>query len=264
MDDLIKLIAKGDKKALEKLIINIQQDIHNLAVRFLWTKEDAEDATQEILVKVITNLAKFEGKSRFNTWVYRISVNHLLNLKKNKLEQQLTFSAFGEDLINGLNAPSYEMPDKNLLAEEVKIGCTLGMLICLDRNLRIAYLLAEVFELNGNDAAEILEITPENFRKRLSNARLALQNFMQSYCGLTNKQNACRCNKRINYAIESGRVNKNKLNFVTAEILANSKTEMETLYSTSVIFKSHPSFTISSNESNEILNMIGNLKSLMN
>src|SRR2546421_5538695 len=150
MEVLVKNILSGDKKALEKLIRALQGNIFSLSLRFLWLKEDAEDATQEILVKVITNLGKFEDKSKFTTWVYRIAVNHLLNLKKNKLEQSLSFSEFGKDLENNLNTASYELADKNLLIEEVKIGCTLGMLICLDRNLRIAYILGEVFELKSN------------------------------------------------------------------------------------------------------------------
>lgn len=209
---------------------------------------------------MIANLSKFEFKSKFSTWLYRISVNHLLNLKKNSLEQHLNFSEFGEDLIKGLHAPSYDLPDRNILAEEVKVGCTLGMLICLGRNLRIAYIFGEVFELSSIEAADILDITPENFRKRLSQSRRLLQKFMRSYCGLTNKTNPCRCDKRINSAIGSGRVNKNKLNFVSPDTLTKSKTEMEELYSTSGIFKSHPSFAMDSNKSHEILNLIGNLK----
>lgn len=263
MEPIVTKILAGDKKALKELVQDIQKNIYNLSLRFLWTKEDAEDATQEILVKVITNLAKFEGNSKFTTWVYRIAVNHLLNLRKNKLERQLSFSVFGEDLINGLQSHSYDLPDQNLLAEEIKIGCTLGMLLCLDRDLRIAYILGEVFGLKSSEAGDILGITAENFRKRLSSARIELRDFMSSYCGLTNKANACRCNKRINYGILTGRVKKNNLNFVSADTLANSKTEMEKLYSSSAIFKSHPTFIIKEEKSNEILNIVGNLKDIL-
>ncbi len=263
MDQLIKNILSGDKQSLELLVKDIQKNIFNLSLRFLWSREDAEDATQEILVKVITNLGKFEGKSKFSTWVYRVAVNHLLNLKKNLLERRLNFSAFGEDLINGLQSPSYDLPDRNLLGEEVKIGCTLGMLICLKRPLRVVYILGEVFELNSNEAAEILGITPLNFRKRLSQARGALKHFMHSYCGLTNKANFCRCDKRINFAIANGRINKDQLNFASAETIADSKTEMEALYSTSEIFKSHPDFSLNTKKTNEILNIIGNLKHIL-
>jgi len=195
--------------------------------------------------------------------MYRIAVNHLLNIRKSNLEKQLNFTAFGEDLLNGLHAPSYDEPDRDLLAEEVKIGCTLGMLICLDRDLRISYILGEVFELTSKEAAEILDITAENFRKRLSKARLALRDFMKSYCGLTNKNNACRCDKRINYAISKGRVDPKNLNFVSHNTLAKSKTEMEELYTTSAVFKSHPSLSVKDSRFDEILAVVGNLKGLL-
>ena len=263
MEQLVNKILSGDKNALATLVKDIQNNIFNLSLRFLWNKEDAEDATQEILIKIITNLAKFEGKSKFTTWVYRISVNHLMNLKKNKLEEQLNFPRFGQDLNNGLQSPSYDSPDQDLLAEEVKIGCTLGMLICLDRSLRIAYILGEVFELKSDEAATILNITRENYRKRLSNARILLKRFMRSYCGLTNKSNACRCDKRINYAISEGRVNKGALKFVSSGTLMGSKTEMEKLYSTSAIFKSHPSYASDHTKSDEMLNIISRMKNLL-
>ncbi len=162
-----------------------------------------------------------------------------------------------------MQSPLYDLPDRNLLAEEVKIGCTLGMLICLDLKLGIAYILGEVFELKSSEAANILDVTPGNFRKRLSKARIALQDFMRSYCGLTNKANACRCDKRINYALSTGRVNKTNSIFVSSDTLTKSKTEMEKLYSASVIFKSHPFFIIDNKKSNEILNIIGKMKDLL-
>jgi RNA polymerase sigma factor (sigma-70 family) len=262
MEQLIRKALEGDKTSLETLVKDIQGNIFNLSLRFLWVKEDAEDATQEILVKVITNLSKFEAKSKFTTWVYRISVNHLLNLKKNKLERSLTFDAFEKDLKNG-SPSSYDLPDKDLLAEEVKIGCTLGMLICLDRNLRMAYILGEVFELKSTEAAGILDITPENFRKRLSEARIRLQDFMRSHCGLARKANACRCNNRINYAIATGKVSRTNLTFVSPATLAQSKLEMENLYSASDIYKSHPQFSMDSNKGDELLRIIGNMKDLL-
>lgn len=73
----------------------------------------------------------------------------------------LSFDAFAEDLARGLDTP-YEAAgvDDELLAEEVKIGCTQALLLCLDREQRVAYILSEIFELPGAEAAEILEITP--------------------------------------------------------------------------------------------------------
>lgn len=60
---------------------------------------DAEDVTQEVLIKVITNLANFKGESNFRTWLYRISFNHLMRLKKNSLEDYInSFENYGNEL----------------------------------------------------------------------------------------------------------------------------------------------------------------------
>src|SRR5258708_26983301 len=263
MEDLVNRILTGDKRSLTVLICSIQNTIFNIALRFLWSKEDAEDATQEIIIKVVTNLSRFEGKSSFQTWVYRISVNHLLNIKKSKMEEHLSFSTMGEDLIKGLQSRSYDLPDKDLLSEEVKIGCTTAMLVCLNRDLRVAYILGEVFELDSTEASEALQITPENFRKRLSNARSSLMNFMESYGGLLKSKNPCRCKNRIQYAIDTGKVNRGRLNFVSSDLIINSKSEMEKLYSTTDIFKTHPVHQVSTNKSDEIIRIVNNLQFIM-
>jgi RNA polymerase sigma factor (sigma-70 family) len=58
----------------------------------VWRREVAEDATQEILIKAVTKLSTFEEKSTFRTWLYRIAVNHLLNVRKSEMEEKrMTF-----------------------------------------------------------------------------------------------------------------------------------------------------------------------------
>src|ERR687888_171693 len=138
----------------------------------LWNREDAEDATQEILVRAVTRLSQFDFRSKLKTWVYRIAVNYILDVKKSPVEQMnLNFQGFGNDLIEGLSADGPADSERSVLVEEVKIGCTLGMLQCLDRPHRLAYVLGEIFELSGPEAAEALQITPALFRKRLQHAR---------------------------------------------------------------------------------------------
>jgi RNA polymerase sigma factor (sigma-70 family) len=60
--------------------------------------QDAEDATQEILIKVLTRLSPFEGRSSFRTWLYRIVVNHMLNMKRERVEVRrasIDFASYG-------------------------------------------------------------------------------------------------------------------------------------------------------------------------
>ena len=74
---LVDKATSGDKKALETLVTDVQDMIFNLSLRMLGTFADAEDATQDILLKMITHLSSFRGESRVTTWVFRIAVNLL-------------------------------------------------------------------------------------------------------------------------------------------------------------------------------------------
>jgi RNA polymerase sigma factor (sigma-70 family) len=164
----------------------------------LWNREDAEDATQEILVRIVTRLSQFEFRSRLKTWAYRLSVNYILDLKKSPIERlDLTFQRFADDLIDGLEPASAEDTERSVLIEEVKVGCSLAMLQCLDRSHRIAFVLGDLMELSGPEAAEILEIEPALFRKRLQLARESVHTFMRSHCGLVSDDAACRCHRRV-------------------------------------------------------------------
>src|ERR1700731_1035533 len=119
-ENLVLRARAGDRKALEDLIERHQAWIYNIALRMLFHTQDAEDATQEILIKVVTRLASFEGRSSFRTWLYRIVANHLLNVKRGREELKVTaFSAYGDGLDNtpDLDPPDPKgvSPDENLL-----------------------------------------------------------------------------------------------------------------------------------------------------
>src|SRR5437899_1420637 len=108
---LVARAQAGDRLALEALVHRHQAWIYNIAVRMLGHPQDAEDATQEIIIKALTRLASFEGRSRFRTWLYRIAVNHVLNARRGRLEpESLTFGCYA----HGLDAtPDLDLPDAN-------------------------------------------------------------------------------------------------------------------------------------------------------
>lgn len=99
------------------------------------------------------------------------------------------------------------------LTEEVKIGCTLGMLQCLDRPPRLAYVLGVILEMPGLEAAEILEVTCDVFRKRLQRARAAIISFTRAYCGLASDAAACACNCLVPAAQRVGRIRADSFDF---------------------------------------------------
>lgn len=214
---------RGERDALEQLVQRHQAWVYNVAVRMLAHPHDAEDATQEIFIKALTRLSSFEGRSSFRTWLYRIVVNHVLNMKRGRLEPEaLTFSCYAHGLDN---TPDLDLPDESsvpvdvrLLVDEARISCTSGMLLCLDRGQRLVYILGEILGVGDAVGAELLEISPENFRQRLSRARRDLQSFMNDKCGLVNSANPCRCAKKTRGFMQAGYVDPTSLLFAHARI----------------------------------------------
>jgi RNA polymerase sigma factor (sigma-70 family) len=239
---LVQRARSGDAVAVEDLVREVADDVYRLSLRMLWHPQDAEDATQEILVKVVTRLDSFRGEAAFTTWAYRVAANHLLSTRRRRAEQTaLSFEAFGEDLAAGLDEPyAAGGIDERLLEEEVKIGCTQAMLLCLDREQRIAYILGEVFQLPGEQAAQILEVTRAAYRQRLARARGRVRAFMFGHCGLVDPANACRCRRRIDTAIAQGRIDPDNLLF--AGQLEHGVATMEALYDAAAVMRSHPAF----------------------
>jgi len=217
LEALVADATSGDRAALEQLLEAIRHDLYGIAVRMLWCPHDAADATQEILIKVFTSLATFRGEAGFRTWVHRIAVNHLLNVRRSRVERvaATSFEAFGEELAAEPLAPPLELPEpeRSLLEAEVRIGCTQGMLLCLDRDHRIAYVLGEILGFDHREAADCLEIPAATFRKRLSRARARVEAFVGRHCGLVRTAAACRCAERTGHVVARGFVDPRSLLF---------------------------------------------------
>ncbi len=170
-------------------------------------------------MRIVTHLGSFRGESAFATWAYRVAANYLLTTRKRRAErEEPTFARFAEQLDEGL-APAVPGPaadvERRLLVVEVKLGCTQGMLLCLDRDHRLAYILGEAEDLASREAGDIVGISPAAFRKRLSRARGRLHGFMARKCGLVNPANPCRCGRRVEHAVRVGRVDPDRLLFAT-------------------------------------------------
>lgn len=221
--DLVARARSGEGDALEELVRRHQPWIYNIAVRMLYHPQDAQDATQEILIKALTHLSSFEGRSTFRTWLYRIVVRHVLNTRRGRREpEMLSFSCYGHGLDN---TPDLDLPDDRstsadlrLLVDEARLTCTTGMLLCLDRGQRLVYIFGEIFGVSDTVGAELLEISRENFRQRLARARRDLHSFMNDKCGLVNPANPCRCARKTRGFIQAGHVDPQSLLFARERV----------------------------------------------
>ena len=147
LDELARLAADGDRLALTRLVRALQHPMYRLALRFLGHPHDAEDATQEILSRIVTHLGSFEGRSKFTTWAYTVATRRLFRVKRGVNQAAVAgaeqFAAILDAGMGDVDTTADEAAYR-LLCEEVRISCTYGMLLCIPREQRAAYLLADV------------------------------------------------------------------------------------------------------------------------
>lgn len=214
LEALATAARNGDAAALERLVRAIHDRVYRLALRMTARRPDAEDATQEILIRVITRLSTYRGEAAFGTWVHRIAVNYLLDRSRSSVERmELTFDRFAADLLDGLSAGPSADPDADLLEREIQLACTHAVLTCLDREHRVAYILGDILGVDSDEGGYICDVAPATYRKRLSRARQRIRGHLSLHCGLTNAQAACHCSKRVDVAVVSGRVSRQRLEF---------------------------------------------------
>jgi len=230
--DLVRAALDGGGDALDTLVRRHQGFVYGIAVRTLWDPRDAEDVTQEVLVKIVTSLSSFRGGSAFRTWAYRIALNHVLNWRRGRAEKLVAgFDDFGRkvDELPDLDLAEEVAPEaeRRLLAQETRIACLSGMLLCLDRAQRLTFILGEVFEVSDLLGGELLGISRQNFRQRLSRARRDLYAFMRGKCGLADPANPCRCARKTRGAIRAGIVDPKSLRFVASHVVGIERSAEE-------------------------------------
>ena len=248
---LVARARDGDADAVAALVERHQSWIYNIARRMLYHPHDAEDATQEILIKVVTKLSSFEDRSSFRTWLYRIVVNHVLNVKRVQRAEPLTFSRYAAALDRtpelDLPDPAALSPETQLLVDEARIGCTSGLLLCLNEEQRLIYILGGIFAVSDVVGAELLEISRDNYRQKLARARSDLHNFMHGQCGLVNSANPCRCHRKTLGFVRLGYIDPSKLMFATdrqAHVREVAEERLDTLVQLdadyAAIYRDHP------------------------
>jgi RNA polymerase sigma factor (sigma-70 family) len=216
---LVNAAVRGDRGALEALVRRHQPWIYNLAFRMVMVPAEAEDVTQDILVKFLTKLSSYDPeRGAFRTWLYRIVVNHALNMKSRGYEQHITgFETYYSFVDQVPNQDPDDNPETALMTEDLKIGCVMGTLLCLDRKQRLAFILAVGFGATDVVGSEVLGISRDAFRKTLSRARGKLREYMNGNCGVVNPEAPCRCRKKIKSFIDSGAYSVDRLNFVAPD-----------------------------------------------
>lgn len=175
--ELVRRARRGDGRAFGKLVVRYQGKIYRLARRMTETDEDAEDVLQEAFVKAYKSLGTFEGKSKFSTWLYRITVNlALMKLRKRKIDAvsmdvpvTTEEGSAPREFENGRPDPLQRMVDQE--SRDVLDKAIAG----LPAGYRAVFVLRHVEELSTEETARILGISVAAVKSRLHRTRILLR-----------------------------------------------------------------------------------------
>ncbi len=248
---LVQEALQGSRSAMEEVLRRIQDRVYALALRMRFHLADAEDATQEILIKVMTNLKDFRFEGPFQAWVYRIASNHLKTLRKRRTKRLQLNIKKAQAIIDRAEARGWfaqpcDAPEP-FLEVELRSACTQALLQALNRPHRLAFILGAIIEVTSTEGAYILGISPAAFRKRLSRARAQVKDFLTANCGYFEDTNRCNCASILTAHTEQGWIDPQKPIFVSADdpvqdplILKQYLKELDELGRISALFKSLP------------------------
>jgi len=187
-DVLIEQYRKGDSAAIEQLVLKYQNRIYNVILKICADPDDAAELTQETFVKVIENLDKFEGRSGFYTWAFRIAVNLTLNYcqRNSKLafrsldaEQQQDDSQVKQVLKDFLSDDSSPDPAAEVQSKEL-YRIAARTLMGLDETHRAVIVLRDIEGMSYARIAEVLDIELGTVRSRLSRARSKMRDILEA------------------------------------------------------------------------------------
>ena len=165
--DLVNQFRQGDSDAMERLILKYQNRIYNVILKICSDPDDAAELTQETFVKVIENIHKFEGRSKFYTWAFRVAVNLTLNY----CQMQVL-----KEFLSDENSPDPEAVAQNKELCEMAVQA----LMKLDDAQRAVVVLRDIEGMNYAQIADVLNIELGTVRSRLSRARGRLRKILEA------------------------------------------------------------------------------------
>ena len=202
-DELIELIKQDSVSAKHKLLNRYKTLVRNLVRQFTDNAEEQQDLVHDIFVVVLDKIKSFEHRSSFKTWLYRVSLNKLLDYKKRN--SRISYISLEDNISVHASASIYS-------TERIKHYYA-GLLLCLDSEQYTSIAAADIFKMEHNEASRLLNTTPENFRKKLSRSRKDLRNWMENKCSLVKPGSECQCIKKAKHFVDEGWVDAATLTF---------------------------------------------------
>lgn len=183
--ELVAQSRKGDGEAFSTLVNQYDRNIYRLAMNITGNREDAEDVLQEAFLKAYTNLDRFQGNSRFYTWLVRIAVNEaLMKLRKRRGDRSVSLDEPVTTDDNQVMPREIEDWDDN--PEERYAKTELQRIVNeaiegLEPQFRMVVVLRDVEQLSTEETAELLDLSVPAVKSRLLRGRLKLRERLNKY-----------------------------------------------------------------------------------
>ncbi|MEM6928442.1 MAG: RNA polymerase sigma factor [Myxococcota bacterium] len=235
----------GDRDAVAGIVTALERPFFHLALRMLMQHDDAEEACQEALLRVVTRLSSWRGESRFSTWAWSVATRSVLDYGRGRARRPLlSFDDFALDLEQLRDDDAEERVEDAVLLAQVKVGCARAMLQCLDGDHRVAYVLGEILGVDGPEAAVALGLAPAAYRKRLSRARQRLAAALSRSCGVRREEAGCRCHRRVAPARAKGRLDARDAATLDLPELREQVRSLDAIQATAQFFAADPQASV--------------------
>ncbi|MFO7734446.1 MAG: sigma-70 family RNA polymerase sigma factor [Candidatus Aminicenantes bacterium] len=177
--ELVRLAREGSQEAFEELVKKYQSKVFSMALSFTRNREAADDLAQEVFLKAYLALPRFQGKSEFGTWLYRISVNHIKDfLRKKGRAKEVSLEDVGE-----ISLSDRDQADKAVLEAEAEArrGLVRRSVEGLPDKYRVILTLRDIQGLPYDEISRVLRLSPGTVDSRLHRARKILRDRMSPY-----------------------------------------------------------------------------------
>ena len=190
--DLIEQLKKHDEHAVTELVVTYKPKVYQLAFRYLRNKEDAEEVSQDVLMKVINKIAAFRGDSALSSWIYRITFNTAMSRLRNgraqragEAEERLDGS---EETASDRGETPHDVADWSALADEHVMRVELReSLVKAVRELPAIYrapvILRDIQGLTTEEASAMLQVKDQTLKSRLHRGRVILRQRLAAFAG---------------------------------------------------------------------------------
>jgi len=177
---IVQKVLRGDVNAFEKLVLEYEKNVYNIALRMTGNSEDASDMTQEAFIKAYNSLQSFRGDSKFSVWIYRIATNVCLDFLRSKSRRPTVSLSVedndGEDVQLDVADESQSpelLLDRQMTRDSVRRG-----LETLSPEYRQILLLREIQGLSYDEISQALGLEVGTVKSRIFRARKKLCAFL--------------------------------------------------------------------------------------